>query len=110
MPRDKQAYTPVSIAAQGCQNVVPYRGGVRRENREKLLGQTSMVMWFTGPSGSGKSTIAHAVEKRLHTVGRLLTSILTRMMSIEGGQDLQLVAGLRALVPISQIARIRCFL
>ena len=28
MPRDNQAYTPVSIAAQGCQNVVPYWCGV----------------------------------------------------------------------------------
>ena len=29
MPRDNQAYTPVSIAAPGCQKVVPYRGEVR---------------------------------------------------------------------------------
>ncbi|WP_208599055.1 adenylyl-sulfate kinase [Desulfonatronum thioautotrophicum] len=71
MPRDNQAYPPVSIAVQGCQNVVAYRGEVRRENREKLLEQTSMVMWFTGLSGSGKSTIAHAVEERLHAMGRL---------------------------------------
>ena len=76
MPRDNQAYPPVSIAAKGCQNVVPYRGGVWREHREKLLGQTtSMVMWFTGLSGSSKSTIAHTVEERLHAMGRLLTSI-----------------------------------
>ncbi|WP_052813150.1 adenylyl-sulfate kinase [Desulfonatronum thioautotrophicum] len=71
MSRDDQAYPPVSIAAKGCQNVVAYRGEVRRENREKLPGQTSMVMWFTGLSGSGKSTIAHAVEDRLHAMGRL---------------------------------------
>ncbi|WP_051306911.1 adenylyl-sulfate kinase [Desulfomicrobium escambiense] len=52
-------------------HVVSYRGSVRRENREKLLGQTSMVLWFTGLSGSGKSTIAHAVEERLHAMSKL---------------------------------------
>ncbi|WP_244148987.1 adenylyl-sulfate kinase [Desulfonatronum thioautotrophicum] len=75
MSIDNQAYPPVSISSQGCQNVVAYRGGVRRENREKLLGQTSMVMWFTGLSGSGKSTIAHAVEGRLHAMSRLVNVI-----------------------------------
>ena len=54
-----------------CPNTVPYRGKVNCERREKLLGQNSMVLWFTGLSGSGKSTIAHAVEERLHEMGRL---------------------------------------
>ncbi len=71
MPRDNQAYPPVLIAAQGYQNVVPYRGRVRREHREELLGQTGMVLWLTGLTGSGKSTIAHAVKERLHALGRL---------------------------------------
>ncbi len=52
-------------------NIVPYRGKIRRELREELLGQQSMVLWFTGLSGSGKSTIAHAVEERLYSMGRL---------------------------------------
>ncbi len=34
MSRDGQAYPPVSIAAKGCQNVVPYWGGVRCEHRD----------------------------------------------------------------------------
>jgi adenylylsulfate kinase len=51
--------------------IVPYRGQVRQQHREALLGQSSMVLWFTGLSGSGKSTIAHAVEERLHAMGRL---------------------------------------
>lgn len=52
-------------------NIVPQRGKVTCEHRERLLGQQSLVLWFTGLSGSGKSTIAHAVEEKLHALGRL---------------------------------------
>ena len=31
-----------------------------REDKEELLGQHSVMIWFTGLSGSGKSTIAIA--------------------------------------------------
>lgn len=62
---------PSALPADSCRNVVPYRGMVRREDRERLLDQRAMVVWFTGLSGSGKSTIAHAVEERLHDMGRL---------------------------------------
>ncbi|WP_035243761.1 adenylyl-sulfate kinase [Desulfonatronovibrio hydrogenovorans] len=54
-----------------CPNTVPYRGNINCSRREDLLNQKSMVLWFTGLSGSGKSTIAHAVEERLHQLGRL---------------------------------------
>ena len=72
MSRDNQAYTPVSIAAKGCQNVVAYRGGVRCEHREKLLGQASMVMWFTGLSGSGRVRHCPCGGAALHAMGRLV--------------------------------------
>jgi len=52
-------------------NIVWHEGGVRAEDREKLLGQKGMVVWFTGLSGSGKSTIAVELEKRLIGEGRL---------------------------------------
>ncbi|ADH85782.1 adenylyl-sulfate kinase [Desulfurivibrio alkaliphilus] len=52
-------------------NTVPYRGKITSDLRQQLLGQKSMVMWFTGLSGSGKSTIAHAVEEKLYDLGRL---------------------------------------
>lgn len=42
---------------------------ITRQNRERLHGHKSLVVWFTGLSGSGKSTIAHLVEKRLHDQG-----------------------------------------
>ncbi len=54
-----------------CPNTAPYRGKITSAKRRQLLGQQSMVLWFTGLSGSGKSTIAHAVEERLYGMGRL---------------------------------------
>ncbi len=42
---------------------------VKKEERQKLHGHQSFIIWFTGLSGSGKSTIANALEKRLHDKG-----------------------------------------
>ncbi|ADH86518.1 adenylyl-sulfate kinase [Desulfurivibrio alkaliphilus] len=52
-------------------NTIAFRGAVNRAKRELLLGQKSVVLWFTGLSCSGKSTIAHLVEEKLHESGRL---------------------------------------
>lgn len=43
-----------------------------RDDREKMLGQTSKVLWLTGMSGSGKSTIAQALERKLYNAGFLV--------------------------------------
>ena len=42
-----------------------------REDKEALLKQRSVMVWFTGLSGSGKSTIAIALERELHQRGLL---------------------------------------
>lgn len=42
-----------------------------REDKERLLKQRSVMVWFTGLSGSGKSTIAIALERELHARGLL---------------------------------------
>lgn len=42
-----------------------------REDKETLLKQRSVMVWFTGLSGSGKSTIAIALERELHKRGLL---------------------------------------
>lgn len=42
-----------------------------REDKEALLKQRSVMVWFTGLSGSGKSTIAIALERELHKRGLL---------------------------------------
>ena len=41
-----------------------------RQEKENLLGQGGIVLWFCGLSGSGKSTIAAGVERVLHQQGR----------------------------------------
>ena len=42
-----------------------------RADKERLLGQHGLMIWFTGLSGSGKSTIAIALERELHERGIL---------------------------------------
>lgn len=40
-----------------------------RQDKEQLLGQRGLMIWFTGLSGSGKSTVAIALERELHKRG-----------------------------------------
>lgn len=42
-----------------------------RKDKEDLLKQHGVMVWFTGLSGSGKSTIAIALERELHKRGLL---------------------------------------
>ena len=42
-----------------------------REDKEALLRQHGLMVWFTGLSGSGKSTVAMGVERELHGRGIL---------------------------------------
>lgn len=44
---------------------------LNREDKESLLRQHSVMIWFTGLSGSGKSTIAIALERELQKRGLL---------------------------------------
>ena len=50
-------------------NVTWHEHKVDRNEREKLLKQKGVVIWFTGLSGSGKSTIANEVAYNLHKKG-----------------------------------------
>lgn len=56
-------------------NIVPHKHKISRKERNKLTGNKSAVIWFTGLSGSGKSTIANELEQRLYEKG-ILTYIL----------------------------------
>ena len=56
---------------QKATNVVWHAHKVTREQREKLLKQKGVVLWFTGLSGSGKSTIANEVAYKLHQMEKL---------------------------------------
>ncbi len=42
-----------------------------RQDKEQLLGQKGVMLWFTGLSGSGKSTVAIALEHELQKRGLL---------------------------------------
>lgn len=55
-----------------AENIYPiYDQMMSRADKEKLLRQHGLMVWFTGLSGSGKSTIAIGVERELHKRGIL---------------------------------------
>lgn len=53
-------------------NIYPiYDRMMTRADKEGLLRQRGVMIWFTGLSGSGKSTVALGVERELHKRGIL---------------------------------------
>lgn len=52
-------------------NITWHHSIITREDREQLLRQKAVTLWFTGLSCSGKSTLATEVEKVLHEKGRI---------------------------------------
>ena len=57
-------------------NIYPVFDQIKsRKDKERLLNQRGVVIWFTGLSGSGKTTIAIQLEKELYNRG-YLTQIL----------------------------------
>lgn len=56
---------------QKATNVTWHTHRVKREERESLLKQKGVVLWFTGLSGSGKSTIANEVAYKLQSMGHI---------------------------------------
>ncbi len=52
-------------------NITWHHSIVTREDKERLLGQKAVTLWFTGLSCSGKSTLAAEVEKILHEKGHI---------------------------------------
>ena len=51
--------------------VIWHEGRIKMEDREKLLGQRGVVIWFTGLPSSGKSTLGHALEEKLYEIGHI---------------------------------------
>ena len=56
---------------QKATNVTWHEHKISRADREKMLNQKGVVLWFTGLSGSGKSTVANEVAYNLHKMGKL---------------------------------------
>jgi adenylylsulfate kinase len=52
-------------------NITWHQSALSKPEREHLLKQKGVVIWFTGLSGSGKSTLALAVEEVLYKRGHL---------------------------------------
>jgi adenylylsulfate kinase len=50
-------------------NLTAHSYKISREDRRKLSGHSSFLVFFTGLSGSGKSTLCNALEQRLHQKG-----------------------------------------
>ena len=55
-----------------AENIYPiFEKMLQRKDREALLKQKGIMIWFTGLSGSGKSTLAIALEGELYKQGIL---------------------------------------
>ena len=55
-----------TLNSQLSTNIYPiFDRMMTREDKERLLKQRSVMVWFTGLSGSGKSTVAIALERRI---------------------------------------------
>lgn len=55
-----------------AENIYPiFEKMLQRDDREALLKQKGIMIWFTGLSGSGKSTLAIALERELYKQGIL---------------------------------------
>ena len=57
---------------QKATNVTWHDHTITSQEREKLLQQKGVVLWFTGLSGSGKSTVANEVAYQLHQQQKLV--------------------------------------
>jgi len=51
------------------EHIYPIKTKVSKAQREALMQQRAMLIWFTGLSGSGKSTLAVQLEAQLHELG-----------------------------------------
>lgn len=79
-PMDRDAATATSLRGVICPpmktvgkstNIVWQECMVKKEERQKLLGQKGCVIWITGLSGSGKSTLACTLDHALLSRAKL---------------------------------------
>lgn len=56
---------------QKATNITWHEHTISLAEREALLEQKGVLLWFTGLSASGKSTVANEVTYRLHQLGKL---------------------------------------
>jgi len=59
------------MESKKSKNIVWHNTSITKKDREGLLNQKGVLIWFTGLSGSGKSTAASALEQKLYELGKL---------------------------------------
>ena len=59
------------MTEQKATNITWHEHKITRQERETLLKQKGVLLWFTGLSASGKSTVANEVTNQLHQMGKL---------------------------------------
>lgn len=79
-----------------------------RADKETLLGQRGMMLWFTGLSGSGKSTVAIALERALQEKGflcRILDgdNIRTGINANLGFSDTDRIENIRRIAEVAKL-------
>ena len=79
-----------------------------RQDKEGLLRQHGVMIWFTGLSGSGKSTSAIAVERELHKRGLLCRildgdNIRTGINNNLGFSEADRVENIRRIAEVSKL-------
>ena len=77
-----------------------------RQDKEELLKQHSVMIWFTGLSGSGKSTIAIALERELHKRGllcRILDNIRSGINNNLGFTEADRIENIRRIAEVSKL-------
>jgi len=61
----------IQMNKQNATNITWHEAHIKRDRKEKLIGQRGLLLWFTGLSASGKSTLAHKLEMELYNSGNL---------------------------------------
>ena len=59
------------MTSQKATNITWHNGRISKNDRERLLSQKGIVIWFTGLPAAGKSTIAITLEEKLFEKGIL---------------------------------------
>lgn len=81
---------------------------LQRKDKEELLKQRGVMIWFTGLSGSGKSTLAIALEHELHQRGLLCRildgdNIRTGINNNLGFSDADRLENIRRIAEVSKL-------
>jgi len=54
---------------EATKNIVWHAATIRKDDRHRMNGHKSAILWYTGLSGAGKSTLANKVEEKLFERG-----------------------------------------